>query len=294
MKKLINFLLILVLVLSLVACSPKKPETGGETEGKKLEKVKFAVTGIDGLEELEAEYGPFKDALAEVLGFEVEFYALTDNASAVTALKEKEVDFVLAGGSDYVMIKDSLDSVYALTAITRPGYIPVIITHKDSGIKSVKDINPEHIIGTRNVGSTSGHLMPLKLLIDAGLELDKDVKVSVIGNDNVESFLAREIDLLPLTLLNYQALRVSEEADYNIIIQGDPLPNDLLIAGGHLDSSYIEGIRKSILENSDKLIAALLSVEGNEKYAESVFIEARDSEYDELRDAYKTLGIDFE
>lgn len=291
MKKVARYLFVLALLFGLVACSFGKTTT--EVESKELEKIAFAVTGIEGIEELDAKYEPFRAALEEVLGYPVEFYALTDNASAVTALENKEADFILAGGSDYVMIKDSVDSIYALAAITRPGYIPIIISHKDSGIETIADIQPEHIIGTRNVGSTSGHLMPLKMLVDAGVDLETGITVSVLGNSNEEAFLTGEIDLLPTTLLNYQKIKTEGIASYNIILQGDLLPNDLLVAGGHLDSAYIEGIRQAILENSDKLIGSLLASGENEKYSNSTFIEARDSEYDDLREAYRILGIDF-
>ncbi|MDI9468876.1 MAG: PhnD/SsuA/transferrin family substrate-binding protein [Bacillota bacterium] len=289
MKKIISFLLAIGLTLALVACgeapasSSKKP---------KLEKVKLAVTGIEGVEQLHTEFGAFKDELEKVIGLPIEFHALTDNASAVDALKAKDVDIVLAGGADYVLIKNSIDSVYPIAAITRPGYIPIILSHADSGISSLTDIKPEHIIGTRNVGSTSGHLMPLKALVDAGLELNKDVVVRVLGNANEEAFLDNEIDLLPTTLINYQQLRAKQLLRVNIIWQGNQLPNDLLVGGSHLDKAFVEGIRTAIVEKSDALMAAILVSKENEKYAESRFVEANDSEYAELREAYKALGLD--
>lgn len=289
MKKKIKVLLLLVLTLALVACGSSSND---KTKGDKLESLKLAVTGIEGVEQLHNEFGAFKDALEKVIGLPIEFYALTDNASAISALESKEVDLILAGGADYVMLKNSDHCVYPIAALTRPGYIPIIISHVDSGIKTIADIKPEHIIGTRNVGSTSGHLMPLKALVDAGLDIEKDVIVQEIGSSNEEAFLAKEIDLLPTTLLNYQKLRAKELTMFNIIYQGNALPNDLLVGGSHLDASFVEGIKAAIVEKSDDLMEAILVSKENEKYAESMFVEAEDSDYDELRDACKTLGIE--
>jgi len=289
MKKIIKLLLLLVLTLSLFACGASEGSKDSTTEAKT---IKLAVTGIEGVEQLHAEFGAFKDELENVIGLPIEFYALTDTASAITALESKEVDLILAGGADYVMIKNSDDSVYPIAAITRPGYIPVILSHIDSGIKSIDDIESAHIIGTRNVGSTSGYLMPLKALVDAGLDIEKDVVVLELGNSNEDAFLAKEIDLFPTTLLNYQKLRAKEQIMFNIIYQGDPLPNDLLVGGSHLDASFVEGIKTAIVEKSDALIKAILVSKENEKYAESTFVEAKDDDYNDLREAYKALGIE--
>lgn len=289
MKKIITVLLLLAMSFVLVACSPSSNE---KATGDKIVSLKLAVTGIEGVEQLHNEFGAFKDELEKVVGLPIEFYALTDNASAITALKAKEVDLILAGGADYVIIKNADNAVYPIAALTRPGYIPIIISHVDSGIKSLGDIKPEHIIGTRNVGSTSGHLMPLKALVDAGLDLQKDVIVQEMGSANEAAFLAKEIDLLPTTLLNYQQQRAKELILFNIIFQGNALPNDLLVGGSHLDASFIKGIKAAIVEKSDALMEAILVSRENEKYAESVFVEAKDSDYDELRDAFKTLGIE--
>ncbi len=289
MKKIIKVLLLLVLTLALVACGSSSND---KTKGDKLESLKLAVTGIEGVEQLHNEFGAFKDELEKVIGLPIEFYALTDNASAISALESKEVDLILAGGADYVMLKNSDHSVYPIAALTRPGYIPIIISHVDSGIKTIADIKPEHIIGTRNIGSTSGHLMPLKALVDAGLDIEKDVIVQEIGSSNEKAFLAKEIDLLPTTLLNYRQLRAKELTMFNIIYQGNALPNDLLVGGSHLDASFVEGIKAAIVEKSDDLMKAILVSKENEKYAESMFVEAEDSDYDELRDACKTLGIE--
>lgn len=289
MKKIIKVLLLLVLTLALVACGSSSND---KTKGDKLESLKLAVTGIEGVEQLHNEFGAFKDELEKVIGLPIEFYALTDNASAISALESKEVDLILAGGADYVMLKNSDHFVYPIAALTRPGYIPIIISHVDSGIKTIADIKPEHIIGTRNIGSTSGHLMPLKALVDAGLDIEKDVIVQEIGSSNEKAFLAKEIDLLPTTLLNYRQLRAKELTMFNIIYQGNALPNDLLVGGSHLDASFVEGIKAAIVEKSDDLMKAILVSKENEKYAESMFVEAEDSDYDELRDACKTLGIE--
>ena len=67
--------------------------------------VKFAVTDIAGLEELQSEFGAFKDVLQEETGFEIDFYALNSRTAAVEALNAKKVNFVLTGPAEYVVIR---------------------------------------------------------------------------------------------------------------------------------------------------------------------------------------------
>lgn len=296
MKKFFRMLTLLALTFALVACGGGKSDgdqAGDAAGGKKPEKINFGVTGIEGMEQLQSEFGAFKDELEKVLGVPVDFYALSDNASAITALEFEQVDLLLAGGSEYVMVKDTDDRVYPIAALTRPGYVPVILSHVDSGIKTIEDIKPEHTIGTRDVGSTSGHLMPLKALIDAGLDIENDLKVLELGKANEGAFLAGEIDLFPTTMLNYEDLKAEEGTDFNIVLEGEPLPNDLIIGGGHLDADYIKEIQEAIIANSDALMKGILASEENAKYSESKFIEANDSDYDDLREAYKALGIEY-
>lgn len=287
MKKAFKFMALSSMVLTLAACGSTNAE---ETATPEI--IKFGVTGIEGLEQLQTEFGPFKEELEGILGKEVEFFALANNTSATTALEYEQVDILLAGGTEYVMLKDMDENIHAISELTRPGYLPVILSHKDSGIESEADMKGK-TIGTRDVGSTSGYLMPLKMIQDAGIDLEKDLEVLELGKANEGAFLAGEIDLLPTTLLNYEELKEEEGIDFNIVMQGEALPNDLLVGGAHLDEAYVEEIRDLIVANSDDLIAALLESEENDKFSESDFVEAKDAHYEELRNAFKELGVEY-
>ena len=48
------------------------------TSAQNPEKLRFAVTDVQGLEELQRDYEPFRDALAESLGTEIEFFPVAD------------------------------------------------------------------------------------------------------------------------------------------------------------------------------------------------------------------------
>ena len=69
------------------------------------ETIRFAVTDIAGLEDLQREYGAFRNTLAEATGYEIEFTAVASRTAAVEAMRAKQVDFVLTGPAEYVVFK---------------------------------------------------------------------------------------------------------------------------------------------------------------------------------------------
>jgi phosphonate transport system substrate-binding protein len=257
------------------------------------ETLRFAATGIEGLEELQLEFDPFREKLEEVLDMEVEFFALSDRTTAITALEYDQVDIVMSGGAEYVLMKSADENTQPVAALTRPGYLPVIISHEDSGIETIEDLKGKSI-AMNDVGSTSAYLMPSKMLIDEGFDIEQDVDLHLLGDAMYGAFLAEETDALALTQLNYEGLVEDEGDRFNVVAQGDLLPNDLIVASPHLSESFVQHLQDHIIENGDELMEQILITGENDKFSESEFVVAEDSDYDGLRDAYELLGVDYE
>ncbi len=64
------------------------------------ETIRFAVTDIDGMEAVQREMGPFKDAFEKASGLTVEFFPVSGRTVAVEAMAADQVDFVLTGPAD--------------------------------------------------------------------------------------------------------------------------------------------------------------------------------------------------
>ncbi len=71
--------------------------------------IRFAVTDIDGLESLQREMGPFKDAFEAASGLKVEFFPVSAAPWRSWAMAADQVDFVLTGPAEYVVFKARLD-----------------------------------------------------------------------------------------------------------------------------------------------------------------------------------------
>jgi phosphonate transport system substrate-binding protein len=82
---------------------------------------KIAVTDVEGMERLQLEWGPFKEALEAATGESFEFFAVNSRTAAAEALRGETVDFVVSGPAEYVVINKLTDAT-PLIGLGRPDY----------------------------------------------------------------------------------------------------------------------------------------------------------------------------
>lgn len=278
-------------LLFLVACSRNTPNSSTNPNGEP-DTLRLAVTDVQGLEELQRDYEPFRDALAETLGKEIEFFPVADRTAAAVALQSDQVDIVLTGPAEYVVMQAKTEAV-PFIAITRPNYRSVIAVHKNSEINSLDDLKGK-TIAMSDLGSTSGQLGPTKILVDAGLQPEKDIEIKMLGDADLQAFQNEDVEAWGGAALDYDRFMEAKSLkseDYPIVKKGNLLPSDVFIASNKLKPEYVEEIKKNMVENQDQLIDAIVSVDANEKYKGSTLVEAKDSDYDPIREAYQAIGI---
>jgi len=163
-----------LLVLSSLAALPAPSRTLCQPPAPPRQTVKFAVTDIVGLEQLKSDYGKFVEVLQQATGSTVEIYPVTSRPAAAEALKYKRVDFVLGGPAEYVVMRKRADAK-PVVAFARPDYFAQVIVKADSDVQEAKDLKGKKVAFS-TVGSTSGHLGPMQLLADSGLDPQKDIE----------------------------------------------------------------------------------------------------------------------
>lgn len=252
--------------------------------------VRFANTELSGLEELQRHYGPFKDALENALGIKVDLTPVPNRTAAAIALGADQVDVVFTGPAEYVAIRSQAD-VKPIIGLTRPGYRAVIATRADTGIESLADLEGKTVI-MEEIGSTSAHLGPTVILIEADLEPGKDVEVQMLGDNFVHAFANGRGDALGAGAHDFEALTEEYGTDgYKIIHEGPDLPNDLFVASARLPDDFVAYMATQFKENEPVLMSAILSSKRNRKYSKSGFVEVTNSDYDPILDAYAAAGI---
>lgn len=261
------------------------------------QEIKLAITDIVGLEELQREYGAFVETLSRETGMTVSFFPVTNRVAAVEALRFKQIDLVLTGPAEYVVFKKRTEAV-PVVGFTRPDYFAAIIVKADSGITEVSQLKGKKV-GFAEVGSTSGHLAPMQLFQDNGLDPLKDIEAVHLKRKVAwEAFKRGDLAAWGENYQKFMALRDKEAeaggmsaGSFRVIARGRDLPNDLLLAGTHVDQAAIAKIRQAFVSHSAKLVAAILTGEETQKYKGMAFIPApADREYDYVRSMYRTIG----
>ncbi len=266
------------------------------TEPKK--KLRFAVTDVRGLEQLQQEYGVFRKTLEETLKQPIEFFPVTNYINAASALHLDRVDLVLAGPSEYVIIRARTNAV-PLVALTRPGYRSVIAVRADSGIESLAQLKGK-TIAVANLASTASHLGSMELLIEAGLNIKSDLKVVILEDETngervLNALINGEIDACGLVFRRYKEYlkaRGLSELDFPAIATGKILPNDIFVANSKFSTQSLETMRLRMLADRDKLIKSILPA--GSKFIGASLVAAQDSDYDTLRQVYRAIGQDIE
>ena len=94
-----------------------------------VEEITFAVTDIEGLEELQRDFGEFRELLEKEIGKKVKFFPLSSRTLVVEALRSQKVDFVLTGPSEYIVIRTKAQAV-PLVRFSRPDYFSCLVVKK--------------------------------------------------------------------------------------------------------------------------------------------------------------------
>ena len=257
------------------------------------ENWKLAVTDVEGLERLQVEWGPFKEALETATGDTFEFFAVNSRTAAAEALRGENVDFVVSGPAEYVVI-NKLTAATPLIGLGRPDYHCAIIVRADSGINTPMDLIGKSV-AMGDIGSTSNMLCPMQLLADYGVDPVNDIdKVHTSRNIAHEALKAGDVAAIGSNAGSWLGVRNREtELPYGffkIIARSGDLPNDMIMVGAHVPSDAAEAFRTAVLEHKEQIIAGITAHEENDKYIGMDLVSIEDNAYDYVRSMYTNAG----
>lgn len=126
--------------------------------------------------ELARKAAPLVKYLEGKLGMKVEFTPVTDYAAAVETLINRKVDLAWFGGFTFVQASArSGGKVIPIVQREEDERFRSVFITSDPSIKTLADLKGKDVsFGSQS--STSGHLMPRSVLLQAGIDPDKDFK----------------------------------------------------------------------------------------------------------------------
>lgn len=254
---------------------------------------KLAVTDVEGMERLQLEWGPFKEALEAATGETFEFYAVNSRTAAAEALRGETVDFVVSGPAEYVVINKLTDAT-PLIGLGRPDYHCAIIVRADSGMSTMQDLRGKKV-AFGDIGSTSNMLCPMQVLADHGVDPINDIeKIHTSRNIAHEALKAGDVDAIGSNAGSWMGVR-NKETDlpygfFKMLGRSGDLPNDMIMVGAHVPEDAAMKVRDAILENKASIIAGITAHEENDKYIGMDLVAIEDSAYDYVRSMYTNAG----
>lgn len=254
--------------------------------------VRLAITDVDGLESLQREFGPFKDAFEKVSGLKMEFFAVSGRTAAVEAMAAKQVDFVLTGPAEYVVFQ-SRTKAQPVVTWQRPDYYSYVITTEASGLKTLADLKGKKI-SFHEIGSTSRHLAAGYQLQQAGLVYGTDYEANFVKvNVGIEALQRGDLAALGVNHTDLQRFK-EKMPDLKLVelSKSAALPDDVLLAAADVPADVVAKVRDAFANHGDELMGAVTSTDANRKYIGGKFLsDVKDSDYEIIRDMYRAVGI---
>ena len=262
------------------------------TTASAAETIRLAVTDVEGMEQLQREYGGFVEELEKATGFDVEFTPVNNRTAAVEAMRAEQVDFVLTGPAEYVIFA-KLTEARPVVSWHRPDYFSQLVVMAEGDIKTIADLKGKKV-AFGEVGSTSQQLGPAQILADAGLKYNVDYSAEIIKrNVAVEAMIRGDVQAVGMNLTHLKSVREKFPGQkFAVVGRGPDLPNDILIAASYVKPEVVETVRKAFLEKGDLLMGGVLKGEDTKKYDGGYFVATvNDKDYDMVRLMYATVGV---
>ncbi|MCZ8262213.1 MAG: PhnD/SsuA/transferrin family substrate-binding protein [Beijerinckiaceae bacterium] len=256
------------------------------------DKIRFAVTDIDGLESLQREFGPFKEAFEKVSGLKVDFFAVSGRTAAVEAMAADQVDFVLTGPAEYVVFNARLKA-QPVVVWERPNYRASIVVPENSPIKTLSDLKGKKI-SFGEIGSTSQHLAPATILADGGLAYGKDYEAVFLKlNVAAEALLRSDIAAIGMNQTHLERVRKAfPNQGFRTLGDGASLPNDLIVVSPKVKPETVAKFRTAFRDHGDSLLGAVTTTKENAKFIGGKFLwEVQDKDYDSVRRMFVNIGV---
>lgn len=275
----------LSLALFQTACS--QPPAGGPVTA-----LRFADTGIDGLEELRRAFSDFVTVMEELTGLDVTFYPVADRTIAAAALEAGDVDIVLAGPTEYLFMKSRLD-VQPIAGIERAEYFAVVIVPANSPAQSLTDLRGK-TIAFKDPGSTSGHVVPTAMFLDAGMTEGTDYRGPLVDRLRFEMMYAGDAYGMVGGIRDFRRVEEQQPGKYRILAQSETLPLDIIVARPGLPADVIENLREQMVTHGERIMDAILSPGERTKYVGAKIVPVSDSDYNRMREVHLLLNLPFD
>jgi len=284
----------LSLVLSLSACTFKKAELGTEKNPVKL----FFVPSVDA-KVIDASSKEIKNFLESMTPYKYEVKIPVSYIAVVEAFGSNQADVAALNTFGYILANDKYGAEARIT-VMRFGsstYQAQILARDDGKIQELKDLEGKKVAFV-DPASTSGYLLPMKMIKDAGVKLGETI--FAMKHDNVVSMIYQgQVDAgatfySPPEKGDIQDARrlvrtqfPDVEKKIRIVKLTEDIPNDPIVFRKEMPETMKQAI-------TDAFMKMIQTPEGKEAFKKVYGVTdlktATDADYNKVREMLKALG----
>jgi phosphonate transport system substrate-binding protein len=242
-----------------------------------------------------AKYKPFTDFISNNIGVPLDLGVTTSYSALVEAQRGKNIWVGSYGPLSFLLAEQQFGAVPFLVDApdgVNPGfYNSLLMAGKDSPVKTVQDIRGNDFTLV-DPASTSGNLYPRAMLLEEGIDPDKDMKARYAGNHQ-NSILAVAKGQVPCGASNTNdlasAIRNGVIAEDEIVIlkTSQSIPNGPWAVHPEMDPRAVSKLQQVMSAFDDR--AAL-----KDMGAAGPYVPVETSFYDGVRQVAKILKLEFD
>lgn len=232
----------------------------------------------------------FGEALSAALDRPIELIVGVDYSATAEALRFGRLDMAYLGPASFVLLSTRAE----IAPLVRPEhpdgrstFHSVVIVPSGNPTQTLEELRGTEI-AFGDVASTSGHVVPRAMLLDAGLAAGKDYEPRYLGaHDAVALAVARgRVAAGGVSLPVLERLFAQGSIDMNklrIIAYSEPIPEYAWVAAPETTESGIEILRRALLDMQEP--EALLP------FGAHRFVAAARADYDGIKSRMERLNL---
>jgi phosphonate transport system substrate-binding protein len=257
LRSLARCLFSLLLTLWLGSCAPQHSATQAPQPAPPQVSLRISVLPTQSKTDQEKMIAPLDAHLEKVLGQPVEFLIAKDYQDNVDMLVDGRANAAYTGAVSYFEALERGAKVEPIAApidqfTHRPWYHACMITAANSNIKTLQDLKGKRVAFV-NSSSTSGYLLPLAALKQAGIEPERDFAAVIFGGSHskTEALLeAGTVDAIATNIPSYlkrQTLGTLTPQNSRVFWESQPVPHSPFLVSTDLPPELIEKLKEAFL-----------------------------------------------
>jgi len=267
-----------------------------ENQPKESLRIKIGLVPEEDIRKMAQRYQPLVEYLSKKINQKVVLVFLDTYGEVCDKFIYKQLDAAFFGSFSYALthVKAEVEPIARPDYYGTSTYRGLIIVREDSSIKNVSDMKGKRLALVHRA-TYAGYLYPLYYFKKHGVENLQDYffKVTYAGSHDkaIYSLLRNEADIATPKDLIYQRI-IKENPDLEkkltILSASDSVPSNTLCVSKYLEPGLKNKLKDALLnlDNDPEAKVAL------ESLGAARFVETKDTDYQNLYDTIKALGID--